>query len=203
MQYTLIELNSRNQSVIKDMRTHYQMHRTLARAFPDEPRLLFRIDNDTDGSPRLWLLTESDFSARNRLGDYVDMAHRLDLPNEWSRGDTYEFRLWASPVIQRHIHNSRGKRCNIVGASAQIDWLHRQGERGGFAVMDAGVRRSFSIGGDSRQATHEAKSSIPHVGVEFEGLLRVNDPTTFAGALRAGIGRAKAFGFGLLLLDLS
>ena len=36
--------------------------------------------------------------------------------------------------------------------------------------------------------------------VDFSGELTVNDPSAFAGALRGGIGHAKAFGCGLLLV---
>jgi CRISPR system Cascade subunit CasE len=34
--------------------------------------------------------------------------------------------------------------------------------------------------------------------VDFEGILEVTDPEEFAAAVTAGIGPAKAFGFGLL-----
>jgi CRISPR system Cascade subunit CasE len=37
-----------------------------------------------------------------------------------------------------------------------------------------------------------------HHAVEFEGVLAVTDPATFAQAFTHGIGSAKAFGFGLL-----
>ncbi|MEM0963873.1 MAG: type I-E CRISPR-associated protein Cas6/Cse3/CasE, partial [Bacteroidota bacterium] len=44
---------------------------------------------------------------------------------------------------------------------------------------------------------------LPHVGVRFDGELRVIDPDRLAVAVASGIGPAKAFGFGLLSLALA
>jgi CRISPR system Cascade subunit CasE len=39
-----------------------------------------------------------------------------------------------------------------------------------------------------------------HGGVQFRGILEVTDPAQFAETYRQGIGSAKGFGFGLMLL---
>jgi CRISPR system Cascade subunit CasE len=40
-----------------------------------------------------------------------------------------------------------------------------------------------------------------HIGVDFQGVLRVTDRAAFHYAFETGIGPAKAFGFGLLMLQ--
>jgi len=40
-----------------------------------------------------------------------------------------------------------------------------------------------------------------HGGVQFRGILEVTDPARFSQAYFKGIGSAKGFGFGLLLLS--
>jgi CRISPR system Cascade subunit CasE len=39
-----------------------------------------------------------------------------------------------------------------------------------------------------------------HSAVEFQGVLTVNDPTGFHETFTRGVGSAKAFGFGLLVI---
>ena len=47
---------------------------------------------------------------------------------------------------------------------------------------------------------HKKENRGYHGGVQFRGVLEVTDPVKFAQAHSKGIGSAKAFGFGLLLL---
>ena len=42
---------------------------------------------------------------------------------------------------------------------------------------------------------------VKHVAVEFAGVLRVVDRERFAAAFYSGIGSAKGFGYGLLMLQ--
>lgn len=196
---TTLYLDTTRTDARRDLHAPYDMHRTLTRCTEDDPRPLFRIDR---GNGCVRMVTDIKPALTALESGYAVNARTVEYGAEIITGNRYEFRLWASPTVQRHIYNGRGKRHNIVGVPAQLEWLHRQAERGGFTVMDANIRQSFSIGGDPKRATHEAKQSIPHVGVEFEGLLRVEDSVAFRKTLRQGIGRAKVFGFGLLLIDV-
>jgi CRISPR system Cascade subunit CasE len=58
-------------------------------------------------------------------------------------------------------------------------------------------RRYFTK--DGREEEREPIRGVHH-GVDFEGVLRVTDPKTFADAFHKGIGSAKGFGFGLLTI---
>jgi CRISPR system Cascade subunit CasE len=81
-----------------------------------------------------------------------------------------------------------------------LDWLARQGERKGFALDREATRvmayRRVALPRHGRGG--EAK--VVFGQVDFEGALTVTDEAAFHAALRDGIGRAKAFGCGLMLI---
>ncbi|MGE3246933.1 MAG: type I-E CRISPR-associated protein Cas6/Cse3/CasE [Beijerinckiaceae bacterium] len=79
-----------------------------------------------------------------------------------------------------------------------LDWLTRQGEGKGFRI-DRDLTQVVSY---RRVALPRSGKERPAVigQVDFEGILTVTDERAFAMSLRAGFGRAKAFGHGLMLL---
>lgn len=97
-------------------------------------------------------------------------------------------------------HNVRGgkhknTRRAAEGLTGKLNWLAAQGESKGFSLDRTPECESEIV--KLRRPTGE--SSI--VSARFRGFLRVTDPDTFRGALFNGIGRGKAFGFGLILLS--
>lgn len=103
-------------------------------------------------------------------------------------------------MLRKHEMRSRGEDIHMATLvkEAGLAWLTRQGERHGFAFDEGAVRADgyhshrFPRPSDGRE--------ISVTGIDFEGILRVTDPSAFAAALRGGIGPAKGFGFGLLLV---
>jgi CRISPR system Cascade subunit CasE len=88
-----------------------------------------------------------------------------------------------------------GRRTAICDPSELHAWLERKGAEAGFRVQevsfDPPVRERFRRQG--RLGTH--------VRVDFRGVLVVTDRDRFAEAFGQGIGPARAFGFGMLLLQ--
>ncbi len=100
-----------------------------------------------------------------------------------------------------------------VAENAARDWLARTGRTAGFsfvpeevAVFDydpqALARKRRGPDGRLLPPAAPAGGRAPPFGgaVNFEGRLRVDDPGRFREALLAGFGRARAFGFGLMLI---
>lgn len=91
-------------------------------------------------------------------------------------------------------------------------WLEAQGARCGFALAAA----SDESGDDEGEGTAPRPTlrvtgyrtlRVDHAGpaarigvLDFDGVLEVRDPARFVAALGTGIGRAKAFGCGLMLV---
>ena len=110
-------------------------------------------------------------------------------------GATFRFKLRATP--SRHLPNTK-VRVGIVGEGEQIAWLRRQGARLGFTIAPGQVVAddqgliSFSKSRDDRP--------IRYVDCHYTGYLTVTDPQAFRTAMADGVGRGKAFGFGMLRL---
>ncbi len=79
-----------------------------------------------------------------------------------------------------------------------IRWLREKGEKFGFSINDgsviAGAYRQFRF----KQGAKDRQISISTI--DFSGLLQVRDPGLFRSALMDGIGPAKGFGCGMLMV---
>lgn len=80
-------------------------------------------------------------------------------------------------------------------------WLEHRAESCGFALVDMqGGEDNKSIHVDNYQQLHAANKNIHLSTVDFSGVLKVNEPLLFKKTLFGGIGHAKAFGCGLMLI---
>ena len=139
------------------------------------------------------------------------------MPDSFPEGTRLAFRVRACPVLRK----SRGS--TQFGPGAELDvflaevekagegttldrqqiyakWLSESISRSGGARCEgvhlAAMRRVRLVRrDDERKAT-----AIERPDVVFEGRIRVVNPEAFQGLLRRGIGRHRAFGFGMLLL---
>lgn len=103
----------------------------------------------------------------------------------------------------------QGKRIPIVKHAELHAWLVRKGEvrcrdkvtgenvPGGFRIVD---EECLEISPMAESHFRKGKHSAYHGGVQFKGILEVTDQKNFAETYYAGVGSAKGFGFGLLLL---
>lgn len=114
----------------------------------------------------------------------------------------YRFSLLANATrkVRSNAAGERtknGRRLPLTAREDLVAWLQRKGEASGFAVNLETLRtvprgREFFHKDSFAHGTHSA--------VEFQGELTVTNPLRFRTAVAAGIGSAKAFGFGLLVL---
>lgn len=73
-------------------------------------------------------------------------------------------------------------------------WLKERAEKHGFSIDSA------TLAMEAYQQHGGKKGQLRFSSVDFSGQLTVTDPLAFGKALRDGIGHAKAFGCGLLLI---
>lgn len=87
-----------------------------------------------------------------------------------------------------------------------LDWLERRAERAGFRVLtrelhdEAGVRIVKTVRVDGYTQHRAERKDIRFSTVDFTGELEITSAEAFRKALSNGIGPAKAFGCGLLLV---
>ncbi len=197
----------RSSNVRRDLSDLYQLHRTLMRAFPNADaggpgRVLFRVDVARD-THQPFLLVQStrqpDWNAlprddRNRSYTTLPPESKPYQP-ALTEGQRLRFSLRANPVIKRKLDDAvEGKRQALLREEDQIAWLTRKASEGGFAMRNTLVVK------EGFQAATKSQHSLTHFAVRFEGTLEVTDQAKFQQTLAAGIGPAKAFGFGLLTI---
>lgn len=222
-----VDLTSRH--FRRDYADIHQMHRTVMSAFPhvegDTPArqthgVLWRLDHSDRG---LLLYVQSriepDWSS---LPDHylVEPPQVRDLrpvTEAITGGHKFAFRLVANPTravkreekdqIKRAEAGKRPQPRHVVlrTPDSQIDWLVRQGERHGFVIPtgrngqpDVAPYPAFRTQGQSHGDAQSHRITIDHV--RYDGHLIVTDPSRFTPALQEGIGRAKAYGCGLISL---
>lgn len=207
-------------------RNPYDIHRQLWRLFPGEapePRasddekrhgFLFRVEDSQTGRPTRLLVQSR--RAPTRADGVLLIGKREFHPNP-SAGQRLAFLLTANPVktivdveveakpdkLRRHVErNDRHgekiarlpkSRVPIVKEEEQRQWLARK-------LADAGMVEAVSVLPHAPTYFRKGNRGGKLVTVTFEGVLNVADAERLTGLLEAGIGTAKAFGCGLLLV---
>lgn len=216
----------RVESISKDI---YVWHKKLWECYPNMPEakrdFLTRIDQ-LEGAYRFWVLAKrkpvrpqwcpSEGFSLNELAPTF-LTHQY-----------YAFDLKVNPVktiVQRGPNGEtlfqsdgkrkRGKRIPLVDQEELRAWLiHKGSVRCWDAVTGVDVPGGFQIVKDrpleispmveSHFRKKDKKTGKGHAayhgGVQFRGTLEVTDPERFIETYQAGIGSAKSFGFGLMLL---
>ncbi len=209
----------------EDLDLGYLVHWQLVSLFGDAAPRTFAI-RDQRGA---WVevLGYVGSSARN-LGavghgeadpacDWTSVATKA-LPRTWRPGARFQFEARVCPVVRRAKDGPQHRRgaevdaflaaCDLAGntrvdrMSVYGDWLARQIEREGAARL---VR--FEPGAFRRVRLHRRTQGVERVGRAIErpeflarGAVEVVNGVAFTALLRRGIGRHRAFGFGMLLL---
>ncbi len=207
----------------------YQAHQLAWQAFPGVPRgerpFLFSLD---ERGPHHSLLVQStrppDWAFLD--GD-ADVQTKAFDPHQIPAGEPLRFFLRANPTVDRRGFGDGKTRRVAVGTNPDLafrqmgrpedaprtpaaraewrerelrTWMQRQGERGGFDVTTCapgpivGRRVQRTEGGRPKgrpMKFHE---------VEFTGTLEVRDPEAFVRSYSEGVGRGRAFGYGLLMV---
>lgn len=203
----------------------YALHGLLSAAFGEQAPKPFRYLGGRQG---LLAYTEAslDVLRMNASLATPDVARALGLndfdarqfPSVWKEGQALGFEVRVRPVIRAKDGRERDAFLHAVDAipaaegdgiaqRAMIygDWLAKQ-----FAVDEAAqiiqaqmeefrltrVLRKASTGENGKRKSH----AVTGPDAVFKGQLQVGNPDAFARLLARGVGRHRAFGFGMLLL---
>ena len=171
---------------------------------------LFRVDPKPAGRAVILVVSAIDpnwdyafHNARHLLAAPADARqYRMDT----KRGQRLRFRLQANPTRKVHSLSPKsrrelpltknGRRVPVPATDeALVGWLEHRADRAGFRLEGKPEIQPGYVyvnkAGKAGQG-HRLRSVL------YEGILEVTDADAFAQALAAGIGPAKAYGFGLL-----
>jgi CRISPR system Cascade subunit CasE len=214
MYLSRIALNTHRKSTMTALASPQKLHAAVESSFPPDfaahGRNLWRIDRL---SSALYLLVLSrqkpDFShlveqygwpgaeQKWETKNYDQLMERIKVGQRWL------FRLRANPVHSvkqtndsRHEPIKRGKVYAHVTVQQKEQWLLERAAKHGFNLQAGEFR---VVQQEVRQFPRQRKMVTLGIAT-FEGILEVVDTTLFLRALTGGIGRAKAYGCGLLTI---
>lgn len=215
-------LNPCNKQVRAELARPYQMHRTLAHAFPDETYskardnddaagVLFRVD-EIPREQKIVVLVQSQIAPNwDELGGKQDARGHAYLlqPAEcktfepkFAAGQTLAFRLRANPTkrLGRGNVQQPNKRVGLRDESEQIAWLTRKADAGGFRIVRVIVSRDEYIKNENAIRHNDQSHDLKLLAAQFDGVLQIVNADQFLQTVARGVGSGKGFGFGLLSL---
>ena len=207
----------------------YALHALLHAAFGDQAPQPFRYLDADQGLLAYTRMSAVELTQRAALAD-ADVATALGLgetshhagisarnfPTNWDAGHTLGFEVRVRPII-REGKSGRERDAFLAAvekapdteldrSGVYVQWLRELFARQrGAELLDAKVLRYQQLGVTRRtqkEATDDARHSrvVNGPDVVVTGQFRVTNSESFAELLAGGVGRHRAFGFGLLLL---
>lgn len=135
-----------------------------------------------------------------------------EIYDKLSSGMRLRFRLRANPTRAITAFDAAGQikknsqRVDLRGEQEQLEWLRRKAQDGGFQLLNLRVAPEVpntnvqpagkTLGWRADESGQRKRLTL--AAVIFEGELVVTETAQFQQTLRHGIGRGKAYGFGLL-----
>lgn len=203
----------------------YALHGLLSAAFGEQAPKPFRY---LDGRQGLLAYTEVslDVLRMNASLATPDVARALGLgeldarpfPGAWKEGQALGFEVRVRPVIRAKDGRERDAFLHAVDAIPAEEgggiahravvyggWLAKQFAIDGAAQINQAQMEEFCLTRVLRKAGTGENGKRKPLGVTgpdavFKGQLQVGNPDAFARLLARGVGRHRAFGFGMLLL---
>lgn len=197
-------------------------------AYDDETQALLAYTSMTpdDMTRRVALADPDAVEALGLCATAGDAGYRLrPFPTKWPAGHVLRFQVRVRPIVregktgrERDAFLVAADRANGAALDRQtiyVQWLKdqlgvretgpREAWQGAVEIADAHLERFrlLDVLRQTQRAQPEGARKRRTVGgpdAVLQGHLRVVDPAAFAHLLRRGIGRHRAFGFGMLML---
>ncbi|TMR33593.1 type I-E CRISPR-associated protein Cas6/Cse3/CasE [Actinomadura geliboluensis] len=202
---TQIVPNTRDRAVLKDLRDATSLHRRIMTLFPEglgtqarhQAAALFRLEEQPSGftvlvqsgiKPALDSLPADYGSARTK-----SLAPLLSGLRE---GANVHYRIIANATSKLGKNTTAGRPKQVIplhGADAD-QWWQRQADSAGMVLHS--LHSSQLPGATGRRGN----ARMTHARTRFDGTATVTDPKALIEKIRAGIGRGKPYGCGLLTI---
>ena len=219
---THMRLNPGRRGTSRLLASAQRMHAAVLLGYPgidtDAERVLWRIDQPSSHDVNLLIVSprEPDLThvieqagwptsaeATWRTRPYSPFLDRLDAGQRWA------FRVRVNPVVRKR-DPARGNRIVTIPhltVAQQEQWLVDRAEQLGVTLTDPSEKEPSvhlthrTTGSFERRSAPAGKGrDVTIASAQLDGLLEVVDPVRLRTALTTGIGRAKAYGCGLMTL---
>ncbi|MET9002055.1 type I-E CRISPR-associated protein Cas6/Cse3/CasE [Amycolatopsis sp. NPDC004169] len=205
-----LTINVHSRTFRRDYANVHDMHRTLMSVYPDVPAdtpkrqahgVLWRLDSNR-GSYVQYVQSHTrpnwDKLPDGHLNAPAEVRTLQPVLDAITAGRKLAFRFVANPT---KCDNKTRQRIPLRQPADQIEWLIRQGQTHGFVIPATAAGPDIAITPTAAITGRKSEpSKITIEPVRFDGHLIVTDPAAFTDAFSNGIGRAKAYGCGLISL---
>ncbi|ODS31181.1 MAG: CRISPR system Cascade subunit CasE [Candidatus Scalindua rubra] len=192
---------SKKEAIKKGFVDSYAWHKALWKAFPGQDGkcrdYLSRIDSK-DRYYQILLLS----NQRPTLPDWGQWQTK-EVTSSFLEYELYRFELRANPTVKRIVRDNdrtrkkNGRRTSICDRNELKLWIYRKAQEAGFEIYNDKLEISAPV----KQSFIRNGSIGKHSKVDFKGILKVVNRELFKKAFSRGIGSAKSFSFGMLVLQ--
>lgn len=199
-----VEIDTGNRKKIAELTHLGAYHNWVEKSFPEEfaagerSRKLWRIDQ-LKGRSYLLIISQSEPDMTQLEAYGVSGSGQCKTYDAFLQsliyGQKMSFRLTANPVRAVKQEAQRGKVYPHITAGQQLEYLEKRAERLGFSLVDHGyqiVQRDFPI------LRKKGGKSIKLARAIYEGSLIIENAEIFRKTLTEGVGKEKAYGFGMM-----
>ena len=187
-----------------------RLHRRVMSLFPDvdaeQPRahlgVLFRVEDTPRGHTLLLQSKHEPNPARLPEGYGTLISRPLDpLLDALKPGRRIRYRCVANAVRRPGATTRKLYRLSAVvplSGRAADEWWQRQAEGAGLEVHTVFSQPRDAVHGPRGTSGKAAEQHLHHARVQFDGLAEITDADRLRERIISGVGRAKAYGCGLL-----
>ena len=203
---TLLELNPRTRACRRDISDPQAMHRTIMGLFPgtDDPSprrhwaVLWRVE--PADAPTLLIQSAIAPDLHALPADYGS-ARTKPIDGHLDRlmsGMLVSYRAVVNPVrtTRRTHHPDASPGQAVIPAGERAAWWQRRALGAGLGLTDPAT-----ITGRPDQRVRRGERRLPLYTARIDGTAIIQDPHLLREAITSGIGRAKAWGCGLLTVS--
>lgn len=206
MYLSRVVIDTKNRQKMKDLTHVGAYHGWVENSFPNQvrdsqglfPRKLWRIDKLNQNKYLLLISEEKpDIKKLEKYGvqDTGQIKDYQPYIDSLKSGDYVRFKLVANPVISKKVSGGRGQVMPHVTMAWQEKFLLDRSEKHGFQLNSD----DFTIT-EHEYVTFKHKSGkMPRLSkTTYEGNLTITDSKKFKALLVGGMGKKKAYGFGMM-----
>lgn len=212
---------SKNNIFWSSLGNSYEIHRLVWSLFsvdPDKNRDFLYRQEETSGLPIFYTVSEREPENQEGIWQTKSMPYNPVL----REGDCLSFILRVNPIVTKQDLDGTHHRHDVImeaktklkeegvprdkwPSDAEIvqdegfKWLEKKGQQNGFSIEENFVRADGYI--QQKFYKPNRKQLVNISTIDFNGILTVTDPELFKNALFKGIGPAKGFGCGLMMVQ--
>lgn len=192
---------------------HQQLWRLFSRQTSGQRDFLYRREDQAE-TPQFYLLSKT---LPEDLDQYWYLEYKRYQP-ELRAGEILAFNLRANPTITRTVDGKRQRHDLVMDMKRQMNWKAQPQEERPMQTelwQEAGEQwlstrllkhgaQLQSLNAERYQRHSEqkgkSKTQIRYSSLDLAGTLQVTEPQSFTKCVMQGIGPAKSFGCGLMLI---